>query len=70
MTPIVLYLKDGKLSEGKDEARKLRVRSTRYVYMDEVLYRRGFSQPYLRCLAPNEVNYVLREVHKGACGNH
>ena len=38
--------------------------------MDEVLYKRGFSQPYLRCLAPDEANYVLREVHKGACGNH
>ena len=26
MTPIVLYLKDGKLLEGKDEAMKLKVR--------------------------------------------
>ena len=39
MTPIVLYLKDGKLPEGKDEARKLRVRAARYVLMDEVLYK-------------------------------
>ena len=70
MTPIVSYLKDGKLPEGKDEARKLRVRAARYVLMDEVLYKRGFSQPYLRCLVPDEVNYVLREVHEGACGNH
>ena len=70
MTPIVSYLKDGKLPEGKDEARKLRVRAARYVLMDEVLYKRGFSQPYLRCLAPDEANYVLREVHEGACGNH
>ena len=38
--------------------------------MDEVLYKRGFSQPYLRCLAPDEANYVLREVHEVACGNH
>ena len=38
--------------------------------MDKVLYKRGFSQPYLRCLVPDEANYVLREVHKGACGNH
>ena len=38
--------------------------------MDEVLYKRGFSQPYLRCLAPDEANYVLREVHERACGNH
>ena len=70
MTPIVLYLKDGKLPEWKDEVRKLRVRAARYVLMDEVLYKRGFSQPYLRCLASDEANYVLREVHEGAYGNH
>ena len=37
MAPIVLYLKDGKFLEGKDEARKLRVRSVIYVLMNEVL---------------------------------
>ena len=70
MTPIVSYLKDERLPEGKDEARKLRVRAARYLLMDEVLYKRDFSQPYLRCLAPDKANYVLREVHEGACGNH
>ena len=35
-----------------------------------MLYKRGFSQPYLRCLAPDEANYVLREIHEGAYGNH
>ena len=70
MTPIVSYLKDEKLPKGKDEAKKLKVRSAKYILMDEVLYKRGFSQPYLRCLAPDEANYVLRGVHEGACGNH
>ena len=70
MTPIISYLKDGSLSEGKDEAKRLRVRSARYVLLNDVLYKRGFSQPYLRCLSPDEVNYVLREVHERACGNH
>ena len=70
MTPILSYLKDGRLSEEKDEAKKLTVRSAGYVLMDEVLYKRGFSQPYLRCLAPNEANYVLREVHEGESDNH
>ena len=70
MTPIVSYLKNGKLPKRKDEARKLRVKAARYVLMDEVLYKRGFSQPYLRRLSPDEANYVLREVHEGACGNH
>ena len=44
------YLKDGLLLEDKEEARKLRVKATRFVLMDEMLYKRGFSQPYLRCL--------------------
>ena len=70
MTLIVLYLKEGKLPKGKDEAKKLRVRAAKYVLMDEVLYKRGFSQPYLRCLASDKANYVLREVYEGACGNH
>ena len=70
MTPIVGHLKEGKLPQERDEAHKLRIKSAKYILMDEVLYKRGFSQPYLRYLAPDEVNYVLREVHKGACGNH
>ena len=70
MTPIVGYLKEGKLPQGRDEARKLRIKSAKYILMDDMLYKRGFSQPYLRCLAPDEANYELREVHEGACGNH
>ena len=70
MTPIITYLKDGKLLEGKDETRRLRIRLARYILINEMLYERGFSQPYLRCLAPDEANYVLREVHEGVCGNH
>ena len=70
MALIISYLKDRILPEGKGEARKLRVRSARYVLLSDALYKRGFSQPYLRCLSLNEANYVLREVHEGACGNH
>ena len=60
MTPIVIYLKDGRLPEDKDKAKKLRIKATKYVLIDEVLYKKGFFQPYLRCLAPDESNYVLR----------
>ena len=31
MTPLVAYLKDGRLLEERDEARKLRIRSAKYV---------------------------------------
>ena len=70
MTPIISYLKDGSLPEGKDETRRVRVRLVRYVLLNDVLYKRGFSQPYLRWLSPDEANYVLKEVHEEACGNH
>ena len=70
ITSIVIYLKDGRLPEGKDKARKLRIKVAKYVLIDEVLYKRGFSQPYLRCLTSGESNYVLWEVHEEACGNH
>ena len=43
MTPIISYLKDRTLPEGKDKARKLRVRSAKYILMNEALYKRGFS---------------------------
>ena len=70
MTLIAIYLKDGRLPDDKDETRKLRIRAAKYVLIDEVLYKRGFSQPYLRCLVLDESNYVLKEVHEEACRNH
>ena len=40
ITPIVGYLKEGKLPQGRDEARKLRIKSAKYILMDDVLYKR------------------------------
>ena len=38
--------------------------------MKDILYKKGFSRLYLRCLIPEEAEYVMREVHEGICGNH
>ena len=70
MTLITCYLKDGVLPNGKEAAKKLKVQATRFVLIKDVLYKRGFSRSYLRCLIPDEANYVMREVHEGVCGNH
>ena len=69
-TPLVSYLKNGVLSARKKVTRKLKVQATRFVLIKDVLYKRGFSYPYLRCLGPEEADYVMREVHEGICGNH
>ena len=69
-TPLVSYLKDDTLPNGKEVKRKPKVQAARFVLVKDVLYKRSFSQPYLRCLGPKKANYVMREVHKGICGNH
>ena len=70
MTTIVCYLKEGRLLEDKNEARKVQIRAARFILIDDALYRRGHSFPYLRYVNKEEANYVLREIHEGICGNH
>jgi len=70
MIPIICYLKEGLLPEDKIEARKIQIKVTRFIIIDDVLYRRGYSLLYLRCTSSEEANYVLCEIHKGTCGNH
>ena len=69
-TLIVSYLKDRTLPDGKEAARKLKVQAARFVLIKDVLYKRGFSCPYLGCFSPKEAEYVMRKVHEGICGNH
>ena len=69
-TPIVSYLKNNTLTNGKEAARKLKVQVVQFILIKDVLYKRGFSCPYLRCLSPEEAAYVMREVHEGIWKNH
>jgi len=64
MDPILAYICNGILPEDKRQARKLKCRAARYALLDEVLYRRGFTLPLLRCLDNEEADYVLREIHE------
>ena len=68
--PLIAYLRSGILPDGKDATRKMKVQASRFVLIRDVLYKRGFSRPYLRCLSHDEADYVMKEVHEGICGNH
>ena len=63
-------MKNDVLPDGKEAARKLKVQAARFILTKNVLYKRGFSRSYLRCLGAKEADYVMREVHEGVCGNH
>ena len=69
-TSLVSYLKDRVLPDRKEAAKKLKVQAARFVLIKDVLYKRCFSRPYLRCLGTEEKDYVMREVHEGIYGNH
>ena len=69
-TPILSCLKDGQLPSDHKEAKKIQKQATRFTVLNDKLYKRGFSQPYLRCVEEEEAKYVVEEVHGGICGDH
>ncbi|CAL8167550.1 unnamed protein product [Prunus armeniaca] len=70
MDPIHAHLANGTLTTDKTEAKAIQHRSARYLLLQNDLYRRGHSLRWLRCVTPQRGDYVLREIHKGACGDH
>jgi len=69
-SPILSYLKDGRLSLNPNEAKNTQKRAARFIVLNDELYKRGFSQPYWRCVEEEETKYALEEVHKGICNDH
>ena len=70
MDPILDYLIRGLLPSDPKEVAKLRTRSARFTVHKGRLYKRGFFAPILKCIEERDVDYVLKEVHEGVCGNH
>ena len=70
MTSIISFLLDGHLPQDIEEARKVRKRAARFMILNDTLYKRGFSMPFLKCVDEEEVKYVLEEIHEGVCGDH
>ncbi|XP_050277971.1 uncharacterized protein LOC126719467 [Quercus robur] len=58
------------LPSNPEEAKKVQKRAARFTILNDELYKRGYSQPYLRCVEGEEDKYVLEEVHGGICRDH
>ena len=70
MTLILSFLQDGQLPHDVEEAKKLKKRATRFTILNDALYKRDISMPYLKCIDEEEAKYILEEIHKGIYGDY
>ncbi|XP_074292792.1 uncharacterized protein LOC141619675 [Silene latifolia] len=69
-TPYMEWLVEDKLLEDKREVRGFKMKASRFVLVDNVLFRKSLAGRYLRCLDKTEVQTVLHAILSGECGNH
>ncbi|GJT05337.1 reverse transcriptase domain-containing protein [Tanacetum coccineum] len=70
MTPIIRCLEQGIWPEDKNESRNLQAKIGQYTVEEGVLFKKGYLVQMLRCIGSLQENYVIREIHMGACGMH
>ena len=70
MDLIRLYIATGELPDDRSMAHKVQIQSAKFSLVDGQLYKQSLGEPYLKCLTPEQGQYVLAELHEGICGNH
>nr|XP_025697379.1 uncharacterized protein LOC112798324 [Arachis hypogaea] len=69
-TPFLEYINTGNIPRDELNHQQFKRKASFYTKVAGELYRRGFSQPLLKCLNNDEAREVMDEVHEGVCGNH
>ncbi|GKE48064.1 reverse transcriptase domain-containing protein [Tanacetum coccineum] len=70
MMLIIEYLRNETLLNDHKEVSKLRIKARQYELLEGILYRRSFLKPWLRCVGPLQVDYVIWEIHEESCSMH
>jgi ribonuclease HI len=68
--PITLFLQGYYHPADVNEAKRLKHRSRDFALIEGQLYKKGVSQPMLKCVSETKGVQILREVHSGTCGSH
>jgi ribonuclease HI len=68
--PITLFLQGYYHPSDINEAKRLKHRSRDFVLIEGQLYKKGVTQPMLKCVTETEGIQIPREVHSGTCGSH
>jgi hypothetical protein len=65
-----LYLQGHYHPTDRNEAKRLKHRSRDFALVEGQLYKKGISQPMLKCIAETKGIEILHEVHNGTYGSH
>ncbi|XP_074283340.1 uncharacterized protein LOC141607889 [Silene latifolia] len=68
--PYISWLCDEVLPRDQKEAKRFKMKSSRFILIDGILFRKSLAGPYLRCLSIQEAQTVMCDIHSGDCGNH
>jgi hypothetical protein len=68
--PITLFLQGYYHPIDINEAKRLEHQSWDFTLIEGQLYKKGVSQPMLKCVTETEGIQILHEVHSGTCGSH
>jgi hypothetical protein len=68
--PYLAYLLRQELPTDEVVARQLVRRAKTYTIINDALYKRSISGTFQRCIAPEEGQAILRDIHEGTCGHH
>lgn len=64
------YLIDDTVPDNLPESKRFKWKAIQFVLLDGRLHRKSFSLLLLKCMQPNEANYVLRKIHERIYRNH
>ena len=64
------YLAEGILPQKHSERYKLKRLAMRYFLHNMILFKKWYDGDPFRCLGPEKVREMIKEVHSGECGEH
>ncbi|XP_057520371.1 uncharacterized protein LOC130800739 [Amaranthus tricolor] len=70
MEPYIEFLQNQTLPQDENQAKVLQRKARWFELYEGTLYKKSYTHPLLKCVSPEEGNYILREVHEGGCGIH
>jgi hypothetical protein len=69
---IVFYLRSGQfpVTMNLKERRTLKMKSSQYVLIVDILFRRNYDGILLRCVDERKAQELMKEFHEGICGGN